>query len=99
MQREGYGGTILMDANGSDQGGNNNQGHFQFQKVLLRSRQGDAMNASRRLSVLSCIVLINLAATTGAQSRAQGARAQITAACRSAGFIQGGAVPSMRQPM
>ena len=50
------------------------------------------MNASRRLSILSCIVLITLAAPAGAQPRrAQGACAQVTAACRNAGFIPGGA--------
>jgi N-acetylglucosamine-6-sulfatase len=50
------------------------------------------MNTFRRLSILSCMVLIVLAAPAGAQSgRAQGACAQITAACRDAGFVQGGA--------
>jgi len=50
------------------------------------------MNTSRRLSIISFIILINLAARAGAQPRRpQGACAQITAACRDAGFVQGGA--------
>jgi N-acetylglucosamine-6-sulfatase len=50
------------------------------------------MNALKRLSILFCIVLIALAASAGAQPRrAQGACAQIAAACRNAGFVQGGA--------
>ena len=50
------------------------------------------MNPSRRFSILSWIVLIPLAAPAAAQPRrAQAACAQITAACRNAGFVQGGA--------
>lgn len=49
------------------------------------------MNA-QRISILSCIVFVAIAAPAIAQARrAQGACAQITAACRDAGFVQGGA--------
>ncbi len=50
------------------------------------------MNALGRFSILCCMVVVGFGVRAGAQARrGQGAYAQITAACRNAGFVQGGA--------